>query len=189
MAKAWRVAWATLAAVLLATGGALCADGPKCVIGGQSYPAGVRIGFGPDAVKETGSSQACYLAHGMRFLGTCFAGLSDEEICAFVHAQTPFKLYINGAMVQPTYIDIRLNSDADPFPGFWVVMYVYEFPTGFSVPGVYVVEAFWHFAMSGKWCDACTSAEECDDCIARDPEVKCSFDRTLGFDLTVTVLP
>ena len=74
--------------------------------------------------------------------------------------------------------------------GLWVVRYVYEFPTGYFVPGVHIVRAVFHFDMSGKWCDACTNwAEECDDCITRDPEVKCHFDRTLEFDLTVTVLP
>jgi hypothetical protein len=157
----------------LGLGRAACASETSCIVGERNYP-GVRIGFGPRCTTEIGVSEACYLAHGWHLLPSCFAGLDEDGTCALANEHTQFRLFVNGALVPVSYINIYVDTD-DEFPGYWRRRSVYEFPAGYFAAGVHLFTAVWNYDFSGM-CEACFTPDTLDQCMG---------DLTLEFMLSV----
>jgi len=155
---------ATLIAVVIVMAIALPAaagDWP-CELGTEDpTPQGQRIRLA-DQLASIHSSQATYVMHGWVGEPSCVEASSDY--CTFAEQHLRFDLRMNGVAVNPSYVTIIefpvegicTAETTGWVPPGWKIWIVFEFPTGFFNPGVYLLTGTWSRL---AYPESCMSAE------------------------------
>jgi len=143
-------------AVLVSVGSAAWAQGTEPVIVAQTLGDGttvevvcyfeatelldmarVNLKSGPLVVNVDGA-RPFYVSHGWGagFLWRACAGdLDPAALCSYIFAHLGFELWVNRALVAPSYVRIDLDTGA--------VYWCFEFQAGALGTGVYVFEGRW----------------------------------------------
>jgi hypothetical protein len=165
MSKVWLLVF--FSAVLFGAAGV--AEGEAscpCIAGGANpEPPGVRISLIDQTVLEIDGSQPSFVLHGWGWDASC-AGMytSAEAICVFAREHMRFELRVNGVDIDPALLasgERLLEPSYEscvPPPGSTIfgAEWVFEFPSSYFAPGVYVLEGTWSFVDYPIACIPCS---------------------------------